>query len=112
MLDAGREVTGFRAGDRVGVPWLGWTCGACDYCRSGRENLCDAAVLTGATRDGGFARHVIADARDRLAIPPAYDDAVAAPASSAPASSSAIGRTGSPARGPASASTASGRPPT
>ena len=79
VLEAGREVTGFRPGDRVGVPWLGGTCGACDYCRSGRENLCDAAEFTGATRDGGFAGHVIADARYCLAIPPAYDDATAAP---------------------------------
>jgi alcohol dehydrogenase, propanol-preferring len=79
VLAAGREVVGIRPGDRVGVPWLGWTCGACDYCRSGRENLCDAAEFTGATRDGGFARHVIADARYALAIPPAYDDAAAAP---------------------------------
>lgn len=79
VLAAGREVAEFRHGDRVGVPWLGWTCGACDYCRSGRENLCNAAEFTGATRDGGFARHVIADARYALAIPPIYDDAAAAP---------------------------------
>jgi propanol-preferring alcohol dehydrogenase len=79
VLEAGPEVTGFQPGDRVGVPWLGWTCGTCDDCRSGRENLCDAAEFTGATRDGGFARHVVADARYCFAIPRAYDDAVAAP---------------------------------
>ncbi len=79
VLEAGSDAGDYRPGDRVGVPWLAWTCGACDYCRSGRENLCDAAEFTGATRDGGFARHVVADARYCLAIPPDYADAEAAP---------------------------------
>jgi propanol-preferring alcohol dehydrogenase len=79
VLETGCEVEEFRPGDRIGVPWLGGTCGACAFCGSGRENLCDAAVFTGATRDGGFASHVIADARYCLAIPSPYGDAEAAP---------------------------------
>ena len=79
VLEAGREAGEFRPGDRVGVPWLAWTCGACEFCRSGRENLCDAAEFTGATRDGGFATHAIADARYCFAIPARYGDAEAAP---------------------------------
>ena len=59
----GAGVTGFRLGERVGVPWLGATCGVCPYCRSGRENLCDSPLFTGYTRDGGYATHTIADAR-------------------------------------------------
>ena len=59
----GGGVSGFAKGDRVGVPWLGATCGVCPYCRSERENLCDRPVFTGYTRDGGFATHVVADAR-------------------------------------------------
>src|SRR5436190_10935629 len=53
----GDGVSGLAAGARVGVPWLGWTCGVCAYCRSGRENLCDPPLFTGYTRDGGFATH-------------------------------------------------------
>jgi alcohol dehydrogenase, propanol-preferring len=60
--EVGTEVQGFARGDRVGVPWLGHTCGHCPYCVSGRENLCDAPLFTGYTRDGGFATHVVADA--------------------------------------------------
>ena len=59
----GKGVSGFTLGERVGVPWLGATCGVCPYCRSGRENLCDSPVLTGYTRDGGYATHTVADAR-------------------------------------------------
>ena len=59
----GAGVGGFAIGERVGVPWLGATCGVCPYCNSGRENLCDAPVFTGYTRDGGFATHTVADAR-------------------------------------------------
>jgi propanol-preferring alcohol dehydrogenase len=59
----GAGVGGFAVGERVGVPWLGATCGACPYCRSGAENLCDAPVFTGYTRDGGYATHTVADAR-------------------------------------------------
>jgi alcohol dehydrogenase, propanol-preferring len=60
--EVGTEAQGFARGDRVGVPWLGYTCGHCPYCASGRENLCDAPLFTGYTRDGGFATHVVADA--------------------------------------------------
>ncbi|MCG6868519.1 MAG: zinc-dependent alcohol dehydrogenase family protein [Gammaproteobacteria bacterium] len=66
-------------GARLGVPWLGFTCGKCGYCRRGQENLCDAARFTGYQLDGGFADHVLADARYCFAIDSAYDDAEAAP---------------------------------
>jgi alcohol dehydrogenase, propanol-preferring len=75
----GSGVATLRAGVRVGVPWLGWTCGVCDYCRTGRENLCDQAQFTGCTLDGGYAEFVVADARYCLPIPESYDDAEAAP---------------------------------
>lgn len=75
----GPEVDGFKEGARVGVPWLGWTCGACAYCRSGRENLCPAAQFTGYTRDGGFAEYTVADARYCFPIPESYTDEKAAP---------------------------------
>src|SRR3546814_9346463 len=55
----GEGVAGFLPGDRVGVPWLGHSCGRCDYCRSGRENLCDTPGFTGCTRDGGYATHAV-----------------------------------------------------
>jgi propanol-preferring alcohol dehydrogenase len=66
-------------GERLGVPWLGWTCGACPYCRSGRENLCDRAAFTGYTRDGGFAEYLVADHRYCFPIPASYSDINAAP---------------------------------
>jgi propanol-preferring alcohol dehydrogenase len=69
----------FALGDRVGVPWLAWTCGECAFCRSGRENLCDGARFTGLHRDGGYAGYTVADERFCLAIPPEYGDAEAAP---------------------------------
>ncbi|HXG53568.1 MAG TPA: zinc-dependent alcohol dehydrogenase family protein [candidate division Zixibacteria bacterium] len=69
----------FRPGDRVGVPWLGWTCGDCDYCASGRENLCNEARFTGYTLDGGYAEYAVADQRFCFAIPPGCADAEAAP---------------------------------
>jgi propanol-preferring alcohol dehydrogenase len=69
----------FAPGTRLGVPWLGWTCGRCEYCVSGRENLCDRARFTGYQIDGGFAVHTVADARYCFPIPEAYDDAEAAP---------------------------------
>lgn len=75
----GEGVEGFRIGDRVGVPWLGWTCGACEFCRSGRENLCDAARFTGYTLDGGYAEQTVADARFCFPMPGSLDDAHAAP---------------------------------
>jgi alcohol dehydrogenase, propanol-preferring len=76
---AGPGVERFRDGDRVGVPWLGWTCGRCAYCRSGRENLCDDARFTGYHLPGGYADFVLADARYCFALPSGYDDARAAP---------------------------------
>jgi propanol-preferring alcohol dehydrogenase len=63
------EGDGFEPGERVGVPWLGWTCGECRFCTSGRENLCDRARFTGYTLDGGFATETVADARYCLALP-------------------------------------------
>ena len=78
----GRVVEGgerFAPGDRVGVPWLGWTCGECRYCRSGRENLCDFARFTGYQRDGGYAELATADERFAFPIPEGYPDAQAAP---------------------------------
>jgi len=77
----GHEIVGRVAGSgaRVGVPWLGRTCGHCPYCRTGRENLCDEPLFTGFTRDGGFASHVVADARYCFPIPDAFGDVEAAP---------------------------------
>lgn len=75
----GPGAEGFAVGDRVGVPWLGWTCGECRYCRIGRENLCDAAQFTGYERDGGFAEQCVADHRFCFPIPAAYSDVEAAP---------------------------------
>ncbi len=69
----------FAVGDRVGVPWLGWTCGVCRYCRSGRENLCDRARFTGYQRDGGYAQRAVADERFCFGIPEGYPDLQAAP---------------------------------
>lgn len=75
----GEGVTTPAPGERVGVPWLGWTCGVCPYCLHGRENLCDHPAFTGYTRDGGYAQYVVCDARYCLPIPARYDDAHAAP---------------------------------
>ena len=75
----GEGVTGLAPGQRVGVPWLGWTCGACEHCRAGRENLCPQARFTGWQLAGGYAEQVLADARYVFALPPGYDDAQAAP---------------------------------
>jgi propanol-preferring alcohol dehydrogenase len=77
--EVGAGVDGFAIGDRVGVPWLGSTCGTCAYCTSGRENLCDAARFTGYHIDGGYAEYAVADARFCFALPDAYGDAEAAP---------------------------------
>jgi propanol-preferring alcohol dehydrogenase len=79
VVATGSAVDRFRAGDRVGVPWLGWTCGVCSYCRSGRENLCDRAQFTGYHRDGGYAEMVRADQRFVFPIPAVYSDEEAAP---------------------------------
>ncbi len=75
----GEGVTRFAIGDRVGIPWLGWTCGVCPACRSGRENLCPRARFTGYDLDGGYAEAAIADARYAFPLPPGYGDAEAAP---------------------------------
>jgi propanol-preferring alcohol dehydrogenase len=69
----------FPAGARVGIPWLGWTCGECEYCRRGRENLCERARFTGCHIDGGYAEYTVADERFCLPIPERYGDAEAAP---------------------------------
>ncbi|MGH2799007.1 MAG: zinc-dependent alcohol dehydrogenase family protein [Thermoleophilaceae bacterium] len=76
VVDGGER---FAAGERVGVPWLGWTCGECRFCRSGRENLCDRARFTGYDRDGGFAQLTVADERFCFALPHGYPDLQAAP---------------------------------
>ncbi|GFE61701.1 zinc-dependent alcohol dehydrogenase family protein [Geobacter sp. AOG2] len=75
----GEGVTGFRRGDRVGVPWLGGTCGECDFCVSGRENLCDRALFTGYQKNGGFAEYCTADSRFCFPLPEGYPDTQAAP---------------------------------
>lgn len=75
----GEGVTYPVIGQRVGIPWLGSTCGTCSYCREGRENLCDSPTFTGASRDGGYADWALADARYCLPIPDGFDDAEAAP---------------------------------
>ncbi len=79
VIGIGDRAEGFLVGDRVGVPWLGRTCGHCRFCRSGRENLCDDPSFTGFTLDGGFATHTVADARYCFAIPHGFDDVEAAP---------------------------------
>jgi alcohol dehydrogenase, propanol-preferring len=79
IIAQGPDVARAREGDRVGVPWLGWTDGTCPYCRSGRENLCDHAQFTGYDRDGGYAELIAADERFIFPIPADYGDAEAAP---------------------------------
>jgi propanol-preferring alcohol dehydrogenase len=79
VVEKGESADPFAIGDRVGVPWLGWTCGVCDYCRSGRENLCDRARFTGYQIDGGYAELTVADQRYCFAIDPRYGDVEAAP---------------------------------
>lgn len=75
----GTGVTQIRIGDRMGVPWLGWTCGECRHCLTGRENLCDDARFTGYHVNGGYADEVLADARYCFAVPDRYSDVEAAP---------------------------------
>lgn len=79
VLARGSSVTELQIGARVGVPWLGHTCGVCRYCREGKENLCERALFTGYTLDGGYAQHVLADARYCLELPSRYSDVQAAP---------------------------------
>src|SRR5260370_28158253 len=75
----GEGVSTPAVGARVGIPWLGWTCGICPYCRSGRENLCDRPLFTGYTRDGRYATHAVADARSCFALPQAVEAAANSP---------------------------------
>jgi alcohol dehydrogenase, propanol-preferring len=75
----GADVERFHIGDRVGVPWLGWTCGICDFCRSGRENLCELARFTGYQIDGGYGDYTVADQRFCFPLPAGYTDMEAAP---------------------------------
>ncbi len=79
VVAAGAQVSQFKAGDRIGVPWLGHTDGTCRYCRQGRENLCDHPSFTGYTLDGGYAKYTVADQRYSFPLPPSYPDAEAAP---------------------------------
>jgi len=79
VIARGRGAERFSEGERVGVPWLGWTCGRCEHCRAGRENLCAEARFTGFHRDGGYAEVALADERFCFALPAAYGDAEAAP---------------------------------
>jgi len=76
---SGAGVSDCRIGARIGIPWLGYTCGSCAYCTSGRENLCDGARFTGYHIDGGYAEYTLADARYCFALPESYDDVAVAP---------------------------------
>jgi len=77
--EKGEGAERYEIGDRVGIPWLGWTCGECSYCLWGRENLCDRARFTGYTIDGGYADYTVGDQRFCFPIPDSYGDAEAAP---------------------------------
>jgi alcohol dehydrogenase, propanol-preferring len=79
IAERGDGVSRFEIGDRVGIPWLGWSCGECSYCRAGQENLCDQAKFTGYTLDGGYAEYTLADQRFCFPIAEFYGDAEAAP---------------------------------
>ena len=79
VVEIGERVEQFRVGDRIGVPWLGFTCGKCRYCQRGQENLCDHARFTGYTIDGGYAEYTVADQRYCFRLPEAYSYAEAAP---------------------------------
>lgn len=79
IAETGERVERFRVGDRVGVPWLGWTCGRCRFCRRGQENLCDSARFTGYTLDGGYADYTVTDHRYCFSLPAGYADAEVAP---------------------------------
>ncbi|MBI4491221.1 MAG: zinc-dependent alcohol dehydrogenase family protein [Chloroflexi bacterium] len=79
VAQTGERVERFQVGERVGVPWLGWTCGQCRFCRRGQENLCDAARFTGYTLDGGYAEYAVADQRSCFPLPAGYGDVDLAP---------------------------------
>ena len=79
VVATGEGVSGLALGGRIGVPWLGWTCGVCEYCRSGQENLCDAARFTGYTLPGGYAEYTLADSRFSFPLPESQPAAELAP---------------------------------
>ncbi len=79
VVETGTKVDSFRIGDRIGVPWVGYTCGECLYCRTGRENLCDQPKFTGYTLDGGYAEYAVADRRYCFSLPDSYSDTAVAP---------------------------------
>lgn len=79
VIEIGENVDSIRIGDRIGVPWLGYTCGKCSYCRTGRENLCDQPRFTGYTINGGYAEYAVADRRYCFPLPDGYSDTAAAP---------------------------------
>lgn len=79
VVSRGADVTGLEAGQRVGIPWLAWTCGECGFCRGGQENLCERARFTGYTCDGGYAEFAVADARFCIPLAEGMDDVSAAP---------------------------------
>lgn len=79
VAGAGKSVRRFREGDRAGVPWLGYTCGACRFCRRGQENLCDSALFTGYTRNGGYAEYTVADEAFCFHLPAGGSDQETAP---------------------------------
>ena len=79
VAELGAGVQSLRLGERVGIPWLGWTCGVCAFCRSGRENLCDRARFTGFQIDGGYAEYTVAHEHYCFRVPAAFGDAAAAP---------------------------------
>lgn len=79
VISAGADVTDLPTSTRVGIPWLAWTCGECDYCKRGEENLCERALFTGYTRDGGFAEYTVADARYAFPLPQQPDAASLSP---------------------------------
>lgn len=79
IVHRGANVKSFAIGDRIGVPWMGYTCGQCHFCRTGRENLCDQPGFTGYTLDGGYAEYAVADQRCCFSLPESYDDTSVAP---------------------------------
>jgi propanol-preferring alcohol dehydrogenase len=79
IVHLGKNATSFAIGDRVGVPWMGYTCGQCPFCRTGRENLCDRPEFTGYTLDGGYAEYTVADQRYCFSLPEGYSDTAVAP---------------------------------
>jgi propanol-preferring alcohol dehydrogenase len=79
VAEIGEAVEGVKKGDRIGVPWLGWSCGQCEFCQQGEENLCEKASYTGYQINGGFAEYCVADSRFSFLIPPSYPDIKAAP---------------------------------